>query len=256
MPSSERVFLTFLFGLAAGLGGESLLFLDRQCASLETSLREDFRVVLFMRKEPEEGKRRIIEEQLRALPDVEDVRGVSRAEALAALRRSDPALVESIVLVGDNPLHSAFEVRLGSAGLGRLEDWIGSAQPLADWSDIRYKPAQVEAILQAQFFGRFLGVALSAVVCIAGAMALLWLWSLGGSKGRGFWNQREMASGVLHAGSAAAGAALGGGIVFLLVLPMRQLSPWWAWPAAGAQAALAACAAAAGWTFCRSGAEG
>ncbi|MBI3552337.1 MAG: hypothetical protein HY077_07450 [Elusimicrobia bacterium] len=244
----KRFVPLFLLGLTAGVAGESLLFLERQCESVERALRDDFRVVLFLRKEPEEGKRKILEEELRSLPQVDEVRGITRAEALANLRRADPELVESVVLVGDNPLHSAFEVRLDDAGLLRIEEWISSAQGLADWGDIRYKPSQVEAILQAQFYGRFLGLALSAIVCLAAAMALGWVWTAG-RRARG-WGRRELAHCAVHSLLAAAGAALGGGLVFLLVLPMRQLSPWWSWPAAGAQAALLACAAVGGWTLC------
>ncbi len=247
----RRLAVTLLLGMAAGVGGESLLFLERQCESVERSLRDDFRVVLFLRKEPEEGKRKIIEERLRALPEVEDVRGVSKAEALANLRRADPELAESIVLVGENPLQSAFEVKLADSGLGRVEDWINSAQSLAEWSDVRYKPAQVEMILQAQFYGRFLSLALSAVVCLAAAMALSWLWSLGKRGGHGWpWRRKELTEGSAHAALAAAGAVLGGALVFLLVLPMRQLSPWWSWPPPASQAALLLCVAVAGWVLC------
>jgi len=250
----KRLFLASLLGLSAGLGGESLLFLEGQCGRIETSLRDDFKVVLFLRNDLDEGKRKILEEQLRAFPEVEDVRGVSKQEALANLKRADPELVDSIILVGENPLHSAYEVRLGEAGIGRLEDWLSRAQELADWADIRYKPSEVEAILRVQFYGRFLSLALSAIACLVAAMALGGLWSTGRRGGRGgFKGRAELAHSGLHAIMGAAGAAVGACAVFLMVLPMRQLSSWWAWPSSSSQMGLAVCAAVIGWVLCVDG---
>ena len=148
----SRLALSILVGLIAGLGGETLLFLQRQCRLVEESMREDFRVLLFLKDDLDEGRQKVLEERLRALPDVDDVRAVSRQEQLAALKREDPELVESVALLGDNPLTPAFEVSLGEAGVSRVAQWLSQAQPLADWADARYKPAQVQAILQAQFY--------------------------------------------------------------------------------------------------------
>lgn len=246
----KRTFLTLLLGLTAGIGGESLMFLRRQCDRVEAALRDDFRVVLFLRANLDEGKRKILEEQLRAMPEVGDARGISSSEALERLRRLDPELVESVVLVGDNPLQASYEVRLEGAAFGRLEEWISRAQKLADWADIRYKPAQVEAILQAQFYERFLSLTLSAIACLAGAMALAGILAAGGRHGRGpVGGRRDAPGAVVSALTAAAGAALGGAAVFLLVAPMRHLAPWWAWPATASQAWLLLSAAVGGWVL-------
>jgi cell division protein FtsX len=250
----KRLFLASLLGLAAGLGGETLLFLAGQCGRIETSLRDDFKVVFFLRADLDEGKRKIIEEQFRAFPEVEDVRGISKQEALTDLKRTDPELVDSIILVGENPLQNAYEVRLGEAGVARLQDWLGRAQELADWADIRYKPSEVEAILRVQFYGRFLSLALSAIACLIGAMALGGLWSTGRRGGRGSFKLRaELAHCGLHAALGAAGAAVGATVVFMMVLPMRQLSSWWAWPSSASQLGLAVGAAVIGWALCADG---
>lgn len=245
---SRRTFLILLTGLAAGIGGESLLFLQRQCLRAEHALRDDFRVILFLRKDLEPSKQKILEEQLRAMPEVEDARGISSQEALETLRRADPELVESVVLVGDNPLQPAYEVRLAEAALGRLEEWISRAQSLADWADVRYKPAEVEMILQAQFYERFLSLALSAIACLIGAMALAALLALGRPP-RGEPAARRGPAPARQALVCAASAALGAGLIFLLVSPMRHVSAWWAWPAAPSQAWLLLGAGVVGWVL-------
>ncbi len=244
---SKRLPLVFLLGLLAGVGGESLLYFQGQCVSAERALREDFRVVLFLPRELEGGKEKILEEQLRSLDGVADVEIISRAAALARLKLIEPELVESVVLVGDNPLLPAFEVRLAGESLGHIEDWINQALRLGDWADIRYKEAEVEAILKAQFYGRFLSLVLSALVCLVAAMALAALWSSGSATLAG--GRRQIQGPFKSAAVASAGAAFAGVSVYFMLLPMRQLSAWWAWPSAGSQVALVFGAAVVGWAL-------
>lgn len=240
----RRFLLSAALGVAVGVAGETLLFMRTQSRAVERSLRDDFRVLLYLKSDADAGKLKVLEEQLRALPDVEDARAVSKQEQLAALRRDDPELVESVLLVGDNPLQTAFEVRLGEGAVAQVGQWLLRARALADFSDARYKPSQVQAILQAQFYARFLDVALAALVCLGAGAAALGLWLLrlrpAGKPGESFW---LLAAGGL--GAVAGAAAIG-----VVVLPMRELSPWWAWPPAGAQAALVLAAAASGWVLC------
>jgi hypothetical protein len=242
----SRLALCALVGLLAGFGGETLLFVQRQCRAVEAGLREDFRVMLFLSSDMDAGKQKVIEEQLRALPDVDDVRSVSRQEQLSELRRDDPELVDSVALIGDNPLMPAFEVRLGEGGVAKIAQWLAQAQPLADWADVRYKPAQVQAILQAQFYARFLDLALAALVCLAAALALAGVWVMGKHHGHGAWRRH----GFTAAAVSAAGAAAGGALVGVMVLPLKALAPWFSWPTLGGQLALLLAAGSAGWVLC------
>ena len=158
-------------------------------------------------------------ERLRALPDVDDVRAVSRQEQLASLKREDPELVESVALLGDNPLTSAFEVSLGEVGVSRVAQWLSQAQPLADWADAR-KPAQVQAILQAQFYARLLDLA-PGLVCLGAALMLAGVWSSGRA------GLRTARRATLESLGGRGGAAPPPGPYCLMVLPMRAVSPWW-----------------------------
>lgn len=247
----HRLFFGFVLGAAVGLGGETLALIQRQCLRVEQVLREDFRVVLFLKAEPEEGREKVLEEQLRALPDVEDVRAVSSQEALDALRREEPRLVEAVSFLSDDPLQPAFEVKLADGALGRLPQWLARAGALADWSDVRYKPAQVEAILQAAFYARFVGVALSGLVCLAALLALAGLWSSvapGKAHGPG-WGRALLAHPAAAAG-ALAGGIFGAGAAAAIALPLKAGVVGLAWPSAAQQAAILAAAAVSGWTLC------
>lgn len=239
------LFRAFLVGAACGLGGATLLLLQRQCARVETSLREDFRVVLFLKSDLAEGPGKVLEEKLRALPSVEDVRAVSKRDALDALRREEPELVASLSFLSDNPLNPAYEVKLGPAALGRLPQWLEQAQDLNEWSDIRYKAAEVEAILQAAVFARFIGVALSGLVCLTAFLALAGLWS-----GRSWAPNAKLWSHFDAAAVAGLGGAFGALAAVGFALPLKAAAPGWAWPSGWQHAAVLLCAATSGWVLC------
>jgi len=221
---------------AVGLAGEALLLAERQCTRLEASLRDDFRVVLFVRASLDEKRAKVLEEKLRAAPEVADVRFIPADEALAALKRDDPELAESLALVGDNPLPSAFEVRPAPEALTHLGAWIDDAQRLADWSDLRYKPGQVQAILRLRFYAHLLRMILSTLVCLLAGVALIALSSAARLK-------RAPALWAAGAGAAGALAALA------ISWPLRRDALLWALPEAPAQLALLAACATFGWTL-------
>jgi cell division protein FtsX len=233
----------FLVGLIAGLVGETLLFLERQSSKIEAALSEDFRVVLFMKNDPEAGREKVIEEQLLGMPGVLEAKYVSRRDALAALRRDEPELVESALLLSDNPLLPAFEVKLDEDSLARVAQWAADAADVADWADVRYKKQQVQAALQAQLYRHAVNVVLSAVVCAVSLLVLAGLWPPGRAVARR--HEWEAALG------GAAGGVFGAGMAALVVLPMRLLTPWWAWPSGPRQTLLLAGAGALGWVLCR-----
>ncbi|MDD5628898.1 MAG: permease-like cell division protein FtsX [Elusimicrobia bacterium] len=238
MSPALRRSLTFLLAAMAGMAGESLLLVRTQVGHFESLLRQDFRVLLFLKNDPPESQAKVLEDKLLGLPEVSEARFVSRDAALAALRREDPELVDSVTWVGDNPLRPAFEVRPAPAALGRFEAWLEDVRGVADWADLRYRPGEVRAILQAQLYGHFLSLVLSCLLCLACAALAAALWW-------GRWPAASRpAAAVLWAGL---GAALGLGLALAAAWPARPYLPWWELPAAGPQlAAWAAAALAAG----------
>lgn len=242
MHAEGKVRLATLFALAAaaGLAGETLLLAERHCSRLESALREDFRVVLFTRPSLEEARAKVLEEKLRAAPEVADVRFISADEALAALKRDDPELAESVALVGDNPLPAAFEVRPTPESLTQLGAWIDGAQRLADWSDLRYKSGEVQAILRLRFYAYLLRVTLSTLVCLVAGLALAALGASVRSGGAG-----RAAPALWSAAGGAAGALL----AIAFSWPLHRDELLWAWPGLLSQAALLAACATLGWSL-------
>jgi len=249
--SRRRFLLIFAFGLISGLIGETILFVDRQCERIENALKDDFRVVLTLKDDLDEGKQEILEDRLRALEGVEEVQRVSAEESLEAMKRDDPELVDSVGILGGNPLPVSYEVRLNDHGLGRISQWISQAEPLADWGDILYKPEQAQAILQAQFYGHLIALVIDAAVCLMALLALMVVWSRAAGEPHPHSHHPHAASHratmwaeaypwILSGGIAAGAALLGTVLVFLLAIPMRGLNPWWIWPSGWAQLLLVA----------------
>ena len=237
MNPIPRRWLAFAFALAAAVAGESLLLLRAQIAGFDRLSREDFRVACFLKAELPESRRQVLEEKLLGLPDVESARFIPRDEALAALRREDPELADSVALMGENPLPSAFEVRPSPDALGHFEPWLEAVRGAADWSDVRYRPAQVRAILQAAVYGHFLGLVLSFLLCVAAAVLVVAIWRAPAS-----CSARAAARSALL---PAAGAAAGLLLALAAAWPARPYLSWWRLPRAVDQIILWAAAALA-----------
>ena len=236
----SRAAWVFTLALGAGVAAETLLLAEGQCRRLESALSDDFRVVLFLRHPLEDSKRKVLEEKLRAQPETAELRYVPPEEALSALRREDPELVDAIALVGENPLPGAFEVTPAADALPRLASWLDGAQELGDWSDVRWKQAQLQAILRARLYSRWLRLTLSTLLCLGAGLAL---WAL-------LAHVRSSARSAPRLTIAGAlGGAVGLGAAALAAGPLARDELLWAWPAAWSQAAVVAACGALGWSF-------
>jgi len=225
--------LPCLLAFSFGLAGETLLFLRHQCARVEASLLADFRVLAFV-SEKAEGREKVVEEKIRALDGVRDVRFISREAELAELKERDPDVAQSVALLGENPLPPAFEIRLFPEAAARLPAWLDSLYKLEGLSDVRFKPMEIQAILQTGFYRRFIELAMSAaaLVWFAGCAAGLW-FSTRKAGAASLWREVKprMEYGLVF-------ACIGAGMIYLAALPFKAQAGLWAWPSLPVQAAL------------------
>ena len=239
---AKNLLLAAVLGLIFGAAGETLLFLDRQCRQVESLLTRDFRIVAFLSAELPESKLKVLEESIRVIPGLEDLRFVSREAAMSQLESQDKDLSRSVALLGENPLNSAFEIRLADDGLSKTSTFIWELGKLQGLGDIRFKPMEVNAIVQLQFYSRFLRVSMSlaAFLWVLCAAAMLWMGVM-------VKEARHAFDGVgLRLFLAACGALGGMGLVFLAALPLKGFSAMWVWPAVPEHALLALCGALGG----------
>ena len=236
MSAKSRAVWVFAVAALAALAVQSLLIVEGQCHRLESALLEDFRVVFFLHAPIEDAKRAVIEEKIRADPDAAEVRYVSPEQALSALKREDSDLVDSIAFVGNNPLPGGFEIRPSAEALPRLAAWIESLQAVGAWSDVRWKPAQLQAILRARLYAHWLRLVLSTMICGAAGLALWMLWiSLHGHAR----DRRLIWAGAL-------GGVAGLAIAALFAWPLRRDLLLWVWPPVWTQAVVVASCAVLG----------
>lgn len=230
----KNLFTAALLGLLCGTVGETLLFMEAQTRRVEEALCADFRIVAFLDGQLPEAAVRALEASLLEVPGTAGVRFVSRDESLAALRHQDPEMMRSVALLGENPLESAFEVELHPESVARSSEWAEAAAKLKEVGDIRFKPMEVQAIVQAQFFVRFLRLALSlsGFFWLAGAAAGLWA-ALSTREARGILDGLPS-----RAAMAGLGAAAGMGLVLVAALPLRSAPAAWAAPTPLSQALL------------------
>lgn len=254
-PSVKNLFAAALAGLLCGTLGETLLFLEAHTRRIEAVLADDFRIVAFLATELPEAQRKAIGERLRALPGTEEVRFVSRDAALEDLRRQDPEVVRSVALLGENPLQSAFEAALVPEAIARAPQWADAAAQVPGVGDIRFKPLEVHAVAQCQFFNRFLRLALSlsAFFWLAGAAAAIWA-------AMSLREARGVVEGLpARLGMAGTGAAGGMGLILAAALPLKAAPAGWAAPTDWAQGALFVAGllgALLAWDWCPQPAEG
>ncbi len=212
----------FLIALCGGILAEAVLFLGRQLKEVNSFLQEDFRVIAVADRQISGYGLKVIEKKLNSLPGVKDVRYVGGEERLENLKKSDPALAGSFVLLNSNPVPGSFEISVEEFVFGNLSSWVEEARAVPGIEGLRYKPAQAYAILQVCFYERFLRFSL-----IAAAMLLVLLGIM--SVVYGFQaRQPGLIAGYLAAG--AAGAFFSMLFCFAIVYPVKYLSPFWVWP--------------------------
>ncbi|MFA5139066.1 MAG: permease-like cell division protein FtsX [Elusimicrobiota bacterium] len=227
-----------VLGFVLGLMTEGLLFLRGHCARAEFLLLEDFRVLAFVSPGVSTSRRKLMEEELLALPATESLRYVSPEESLAEMESDDPTLSQSVAVLGDNPLPGALEVQLIPERLPGLKGWLKDAERIDGIAEVVYKQRQFEAIVQLQFYRRFMALVLSLAACVWG-FAVAWLLARAGLRPgalvQGLWPWGDM---LRRAAAGGAGTAAGAAAALLAALPANSGALLHAWPAAWLQAAL------------------
>jgi len=115
-----------------------------------------------------DGARSALEEKLQALAGVAAVRHVKPSEGLARLEDSDPGLAR--ILSKGPRLPEVFELTVEEDRLGRLQALKAEAESAEPGLEVRFKPLEAEAILQARAYGVFASRAgLTALLALAAA---------------------------------------------------------------------------------------
>jgi septal ring factor EnvC (AmiA/AmiB activator) len=236
MPS-----IVFLIGASMGLLAETVLVLRAQTSAVEAWLRDDLRIIVFMKDGVSAARRTVAEEKLRALDGVAAARTVTSEQSLEEFASGDPDIARSAAFLGTSPLPDAVEIRLSDEGLRRLPDWLNRAEAIEEVGDIVYKPLEVQAVLQVQLYRKLLTLALTLALT-------LWLFALASRLWARAADGTAPAAGSIRSTlTAGLGTAFGAGILVALMMPVQHRGAVPAWPPLWAQAAMLLAGAVAGW---------
>lgn len=232
MPAHRRSNLRVLAaGALAGLLVEALLLLSSHARALEAGLREDFRVVVALESGLDAERRGVVEERLLALPGTESVEYLSPAAAIERLAAVDPAFPQALALIGENPVPGSFEAALSPEAVAQAAEWVKSAETLPEVAEATYSAPAARAVVELQFYARWLNLLLSLAgtgVALAAAASVWLAWRSGNAAGSA--RRAGMAGAV-----CAAGFVLGAVVAALTARPAAGWAP--GWPAAAAQLA-------------------
>lgn len=238
--------VAFLLAFSAGLLAEMLLFLQAQMREVTSLLKEDFRIVV-VRDDRAKETTDAIGAALASIRGTEQAVFVSRQDRLARLKADEPELVASVLPPGSNPMPDTWEVLLREDSLGDLNAWTDAAWRVPGVADIKYKPLEAYAIMHSVFYGHLITLGL-ALAFLAFVIMAVMVFTHGYTPAALFGSLATDKTWLL---SGAAGGLASALAAYLVVYPVKYLSPVWVWPNPVWQGAVAVCGALLGWVLCR-----
>lgn len=248
----RRFSAAFFLGILLGLGGETLLLSERASSRFSEILQKDFHALLFIRADASSDLIEDIKHKLAAIPGEKSVHFISQKESLSFLKTTDPGISRALSFFSNNPMDPAFEVSFSSEGLRSFPDWLRSAKTVANWTDARYQEGELNSILRLELYVRFLGVALTALLCVVAAIGALGVFiPLAALLKQGGERTLILFSLIVKTWAMAClGAAFGAAFSGFFALPLVNASPWWNWPSPLSQCLLLISAALASGALC------
>lgn len=238
--------VAFLLAFSAGLLAEILLFMHAQMREVSMLLKEDFRIIV-VRDEKSQETAEAIGAALSGLKGTQQAVFVSRQDRLARLKAEEPELLASVLPPGSNPMPDTWEVAIGEEVLGDMNAWTDAAWRISGVGDIKYKPLEAYAVMHSLFYGHLITLALALAYLSFMVMAAMVLThghtpaSLAAS----------LAADKVWFLAGATGAAASALAAYVVVYPVKYLSPVWVWPNPLWQVAIAVSGALLGWVLCQ-----
>lgn len=240
----------FLLALCLFLLAQTVLFFRGQAKLITAMLKDDFKIILIVDDELPDSEIRALESKLMGVEHLNDVKFVSRDESFALVQRQDPELAQTVLTFGQNPMPRYFAIKVDDVALGNIGMWLQTSimDGMKGISGVSYNPDAVYALLQAEFYSGLLSmvIAITAVAIIMLAFFVEW------SAAKHLPLNHRFGHAVSWMMSGFLGALVSWLILWLMVYPMKHLSPmWWSAPVLWRQAGMLVCGAVLGWTMFR-----
>lgn len=221
--------VVFLIAFCLSVLSEALLFLFFQAGKINALFKDDFRVV-FTRSAAEKNiPAETIKKNLETLKGVESVEFISARKRLDDLRVEDMEFSQAVAVLGKNFLPDTFEVRLKEKTFGRFGAWLEDARRVEGVSAIKYKNAEVHAVVHTLFYRNFMYMCF-AFFCAALALMAIMVLTYGMNGALIAESARKDAPWFVAGVFGSAAAVF---LAYAAVYPIKNLSPIWTWPGPG-----------------------
>lgn len=248
----RRFSAAFLLGILLGLGGEAALLSEQASLRFAQILQNDFHVLFFIPSNSSPKQIDDLKKKLIAIPGTQTVSFISQDESLLFLKKEDPSILNALSLLTGNPIDPAFEVSLDPTGLRSFPTWLSSAKTDSSWSDVRYRPSEIQSILRLDLYSRFLKVLLSALLCVTALIGVLGIFMplITLSKRTSPQIFTLLSLNTKTWGVSLLGVLFGAGFSGFFAFPLAAAISWWSWPSLIPQCLLFISAALAGGALC------
>jgi cell division protein FtsX len=204
----------FVFITALMLLGQLLSFLQIQINRYNQQLTADFKVILTVLSPLGTEELNDLGKEMKALPEVKQVKFFSTQDGLKALQAKNPRLTQAVVTLGREMMPTYFELRLYHTGIGNIRSFIQRLSAQYPQLSAKYVAEQADMILYTDLCLRVLH--LSAALVFVLLLVFMFLVEASPLSG-GFNGLRSSAVGVL-------GALVALGLFAAITWPMGLLT--------------------------------
>lgn len=150
----------FLLVFAVAVLWQSVLFIDMRLQDYYRQLADSFKVIFVVNGKPTNAVLEQIGETLNQKNDVASVRLFSPADALESVRRQNPVLTESLLLMGKNKMPAYFELKLTDRAIGSVGPLVDNLASEYKTLFPRYNAQHAQLVFYSGLCAKFLRMAL------------------------------------------------------------------------------------------------
>ncbi|MDO5765099.1 MAG: permease-like cell division protein FtsX [Elusimicrobiales bacterium] len=150
----------FLLVFAVAVLWQSALFIDMRLNAYYRELSDSFKVIFVVEGSPSNEVLEQMGETLNQKADVASVRLFSPADALESVRRQNPQLTESLLLMGKNKMPAYFELKLADRAVGNVGPLVDNLASEYEKLSPRYNAEHARLVFYTGLCAKFLRLAL------------------------------------------------------------------------------------------------
>lgn len=150
----------FLLVFAVAVLWQSVLFIDMRLGAYYRELADSFKVIFVVKGQPSNDVLAQMGETLNQKTDVESVRLFSPEDGLEAVRRQNPQLTESLLLMGKNKMPAYFELKLSDRAVNNIGPMVDNLASEYELLSPRYNAEHARLVFYTGLCAKFLRLAL------------------------------------------------------------------------------------------------